>query len=208
MAGLHHADSPRRHAVAMPRGGNADQARWIELKRIEIMPFGTCGHRSRALAGREADHAALGHGTQVLRQHDVGVRGGDCGVEDRAQKRASVGHGIGWGRTRGHAGVLIHPPSPKENPRKGPSRGGGVPDFLSDDRLRQPPTSELMISPNLSQVSPLKRMSCICEIGAKSVGLVLIFTPGNRPTTTRLCRFAACFMMLARVRSLPHCFST
>ena len=31
-----------------------------------------------------------------------------------------------------------------------------------------------MISPNSSQLSPLKRINCICSIGKKSVGLVLI----------------------------------
>ena len=35
------------------------------------------------------------------------------------------------------------------------------------------------MSPKRSQVSPLNFISCNCEIGAKSDGLVLIFTPGS-----------------------------
>ena len=35
---------------------------------------------------------------------------------------------------------------------------------------RQLETSALRISPKRSQASPLKRISCTCEIGAKSVG--------------------------------------
>jgi hypothetical protein len=30
----------------------------------------------------------------MLRQHDIGMRGGDSCVENRAQERASVGHGV------------------------------------------------------------------------------------------------------------------
>jgi hypothetical protein len=30
----------------------------------------------------------------VSRQHDIGVCGGDGGIEDRAQERAVVGHGF------------------------------------------------------------------------------------------------------------------
>ena len=36
-----------------------------------------------------------------------------------------------------------------------------------------------MIGPNRSHVSPLNRCICNCSIGAKSVGLVLIFVPGR-----------------------------
>jgi hypothetical protein len=53
----------------------------------------------------------------MLRQHDIGMRGGNRGVEDRAQERASVGHEVTRGRPR-TCKALIHPISPKENPRK------------------------------------------------------------------------------------------
>ena len=49
------------------------------------------------------------------------------------------------------------------------------------DNSGYPPTSALKISPKRSQVSPLKRINCSCESGAKSVAEVLTLTPGNRP---------------------------
>ena len=92
MAGLDHLDAARRHAVAMARGGDADEARRRELERVEIMPLGGRGHRGRALAGGEADHAAFRRGRQMRRENDVGMRGGNGGVVERAKQRASVGH--------------------------------------------------------------------------------------------------------------------
>ena len=92
MAGLDHPDAPRRHAVAVAGGGDADQASRVERQRVEIMPLGGRGHRGGALAGGKADHPAFRRGAQMRRQHDIGMRGGDGRIEDRAQERASVGH--------------------------------------------------------------------------------------------------------------------
>ena len=78
--------------VAMP-----GQPRRLQAERVEIMPLRRRGHRGRSLAGGKTDHPAFRHRAQMRRQHDVGMRGGDGGVEDRAQERASVWswlHGI------------------------------------------------------------------------------------------------------------------
>ena len=56
------------------------------------MPFRGGGHRGRALAGGKTDHPALRNGTQMRRQHDVGMSGSDGGIENRAQEGAFVGH--------------------------------------------------------------------------------------------------------------------
>src|SRR6516164_632567 len=92
----------------------------------------------------------------------------------------------------------------KENHR-GLARGGKLRCGREGD---QPPTSEEMTSPNRSQLSPLKRISCNCESGAKSVGEVLTFTPGKRPKGSKSLMLAACFIMFSRVRSLPQFLST
>ena len=92
MAGLDHPDPPRRHAVAVARGGKAGQPRGIQPQRIEIMPFGRGGHRGRALSGGKADHAAFRRSRQMRRQHDVGMCGRDGRIEDRTQEGTSVGH--------------------------------------------------------------------------------------------------------------------
>jgi len=93
MTGLDHPDPPRRHAVAVAGSGDAGQLRRIEFERIEIVPLGGRRHRRRALAGGEADHPAFRHRAQMRRQHDIGMRGRNGRVKDRAQERASVGHG-------------------------------------------------------------------------------------------------------------------
>src|SRR5664279_5424181 len=72
----------------------------------------------------------------------------------------------------------------------------------------QPPTSALMMSPKRSHVPPLKRISCNCDSGAKSVADVLILTPGSSPPSSRSLMPAAWLMMFSRVRSSPHCCST
>ena len=86
------------------------------------MPLGGGGHRGSALAGGKADHPALRYAAQMLRQHDIGMRGGNCGVEDRAQERASVGHGAPSEELNDMTplSILI---AAKENPRKRCSRG-------------------------------------------------------------------------------------
>ena len=94
MAGLDHPDPPRRHAVAVARGGKAGQPRRIEPQRIEVVPLGRSGHRRRALAGGEADHPALRRRAQMRRQHDVGMRGRDGRIKDRTQEGTSVGHDL------------------------------------------------------------------------------------------------------------------
>src|SRR5258708_3569202 len=72
----------------------------------------------------------------------------------------------------------------------------------------QPPTSPLMRGPNNSQRSPLNRSICICLIGAKSFGPVLILEPGSSMSSSRFLRLAACFMTFSRVRLSPLCLST
>src|SRR3989442_1070219 len=44
-------------------------------------------------------------------------------------------------------------------------------------------------------------------IGAP-VALVLILIPGSSSGSSRFLRLAACFMMVSRLRSLPHCLRT
>ena len=56
------------------------------------MPLGSRGHRGRALAGGEADHAALGRGRRCGARIVFGMGGGNGGVEERAEQGASVGH--------------------------------------------------------------------------------------------------------------------
>ena len=115
MAGLDHPDPARRHAVAVPRGGKAGQSRRIEAKRVEVMPFGSSGHRCRSLAGGEADHPALRRRAQMRRQHDVGMRGRNGRVKDRTQEGTSVGHDRNGQLWTGS--LVIHPIAAKENPR-------------------------------------------------------------------------------------------
>src|SRR6476659_9207595 len=115
------------------------------------MPLGGRGHRGGALAGGKADDAALRYGAQMRRQHDIGVRGGDRGVKNRAQKRASVGHGfIGLEKDmRCRLSIRFRQ---KKTPAA--CRGG-----LREAMVRrQPPTSPSMMSPKRSQVSPLNFM--------------------------------------------------
>ena len=115
MAGLDHPDPPRRHAVAVARGGKAGQPCGIEPERVEVMPFGGRRHRRCALAGGKADHAAFRCGPQMRREHDVGMRGRDSRIKDRTQEGTSVGHDAQrrlWTGT-----VVIHPIAAKENPR-------------------------------------------------------------------------------------------
>ena len=94
MAGLHHPDPPRRHAVAVAGGRDAGEPRWRQSQFVEIVPLRGRGHGGGALAGGETNHAAFRHRTQMPRQHDFGMRGGNGGVEHRAQERASVGHAV------------------------------------------------------------------------------------------------------------------
>ena len=80
--------------MAVAGGGDARKALRVQFERVEIMPLGGCGHRGRALAGGKADHPAFRNGAKMRRQHDIGMRGGHRGIEDRAQQRAAIGHGL------------------------------------------------------------------------------------------------------------------
>jgi hypothetical protein len=51
----------------------------------------------------------------MWRQHDIGMRGGDGCIKDRAQERASVSHG--FQDNRADIRLLIPPLGAKENPR-------------------------------------------------------------------------------------------
>ena len=116
MAGFDHPDAPGRHAMAVAGGGDAQEPRRLQFERVEIMPFRGRGQRGSALAGGKADHPAFRHRAQMPAQHDVGMRGGDGRIEDRAQERASVGHRL-HGNFSGTGGPVIHPIAAKENPR-------------------------------------------------------------------------------------------
>src|SRR5712671_7771234 len=51
-------------------------------------------------------------------KRDVGMRGGDGGIEDRAEEGASVSHRLAsWDLRWKHATPVIHPIQAKENPR-------------------------------------------------------------------------------------------
>ena len=94
MAGLHHPDPPRRHAVAVAGGGDAGEPDGIEFECIEIVPLRGGRQRCGALAGGETNDAPFRYRTQMPRQHHSGMRGGNRGVEHGAQERASVGHAV------------------------------------------------------------------------------------------------------------------
>src|ERR1700721_687193 len=94
MAGLDPPDPPCRYAMAVPRGGEPRQARRVKLEFVEIVPFRGGSHCGRAFAGGEADDLSPRCGRQMSRQDDIRMRGGNSGIENRAQQRASVGHGV------------------------------------------------------------------------------------------------------------------
>jgi hypothetical protein len=88
------------------------------------MSFRRRGHRGRGLAGGQTDHASLRYRAQMRRQHDVGVCGGDGGIEDRAQQRASVGHGLTGSGITGLAIGISDAGYPSDwRKRKPPRRG-------------------------------------------------------------------------------------
>src|SRR5438067_538192 len=58
------------------------------------------------------------------------------------------------------------------------------------------------------EIVPNERIRCICSIGKKSVGLVLILIPGKSTSLVKSFRLAACRITFSRVRSSPHCLST
>jgi hypothetical protein len=55
----------------------------------------------------------------MRRQHDVGMSGGDGGVENRAQERSSVSHCVPESEVE-TCKAFIHPIAAKENPRGTP----------------------------------------------------------------------------------------
>ena len=90
MAGLDHPDPARRHAMAVAGGGDADEARRIELERVEIVPLGGRRHRRRALAGGEADHPAFrqrGANAPTARRRDA--------RQQRLHRRWRAAEGVG-----------------------------------------------------------------------------------------------------------------
>jgi len=113
-----HADAAGRHAVAMARGGDADEALRRELERVEIVPLGGRGHCSRALAGGEADHAPFRRGPQMRRQNRAGMGGGNGGVVERAEQGTSVGHDEGLQRTEMMATKSPAPCLPHQAPKR------------------------------------------------------------------------------------------
>ena len=125
-------DSPRRHAMAVPGGGDPQQSRRLQFERVEIMPLGGGGHRGGALAGGEADHPAFRYRAQMLAQHDIGMS-----AAPRPHRRSRAGEGVG----RSSVQVLDrewmgagYPSNPgkRKPPRAGP-RGSSV--CLSADRV-------------------------------------------------------------------------
>ncbi len=125
MAGFDDLDPPRRHAMAVAGGGDAGQAPRLEPERVEIVPLCGSRHGGGALAGGKTDHLALGDGAQMRSQHDIGMRGGDRGIENRAQQRASVGHGLA-GIRGGNMGcrLSILLPQKKTPAKRKPCEGG------------------------------------------------------------------------------------
>ena len=77
---------------------------------------------------------------------------------------------------------------PKEEARAPPpAKGGGVWRSAQLD-------SAWMTSPKNSQLSPLKRISCIASIGAKSVSEVFTWMPGSRIGTRTSSEVAAAWI--------------
>src|SRR4051812_36207211 len=101
----------------MPGGSEAREPRRRQSESVEVVPLRGGSHRSGALAGGEADHPPFRYGAQMRRKHHVGVGGGDRGIEDGAQERASVAHGSLGIRESKILKQLIHPIASKENPR-------------------------------------------------------------------------------------------
>ena len=101
MAGLDHPDPPRRHAVAVARGGKAGQARRIEPERVEIVPLRPQRPSRRRPCRRRGRSRGPWARRQVGAQHDVGMRRRDGRVEDRTQEGSPVGHGLQRGRLTG-----------------------------------------------------------------------------------------------------------
>ena len=173
VAGLDHPDPPRRHAMAVARGGDAGQPCRVEPERVEIMPLGSCRHRGRALAGGEADHPAFRRRAQMRRQHDVRMRGRDGRIEDRTQEGTPVGHVCTGAKRTGSQ--VIHPIAAKENPRGMPAGA-----LLASNRpisiLRlAADVAASMTSPKRSQASPLNFCSWTCrnrgKVGSAGVDL-------------------------------------
>src|SRR5215510_11346513 len=160
MAGLDHADTPCRHAMAVTGGGDADQPRRLHFQFIEIVPLGAGGERSAPLADGKTDHSTLWNGAQMPAQHHIGMRRGNRRIENRAQERASVGHRILVRAESGEA--VIRCIGAKENPRGAMPGGGAAFAYRPIGIDNQPPTSPLMMSPKRSQISPLNLMSCSC----------------------------------------------
>ena len=79
--------------MAVARDGEAGEPLRIDAEVVEIMPLHRGRHRGRRLAGAEAENAPRGRRRQMRRQHPIGMRGRDRGVEDGAEQRAGVGHG-------------------------------------------------------------------------------------------------------------------
>src|SRR6516225_6013160 len=130
-----------------------------------------------------------------------------CDNADKTRLRGSLRPRIDLVSVLGVVTIVVAPVVVivgKENPREPCPREQIAIGGESD----QPPTSEEMTSPNRSQLSPLKRISCNCESGAKSVGEVLTLTPGKRPKGSKSLMLAACFIMFSRVRLLPQFLST
>jgi hypothetical protein len=127
VAGFDDPDAPGRHAVAMAGGGDADQPIRLKPKRVEIIFLRGRSHGRSALAGGETDHASFRDGVQVLRQHDIRMRGGDGSVENRAQERASVGHGV-TESSREEKGMQR--PYPTYSGKRKPLRCAGQPEAL------------------------------------------------------------------------------
>ena len=94
--------------VAMPVSRDG-----VEPKRVEIMPFGRSRHRSRALAGGEANHPAFRRRAQMRRQHDVGMRGRDGRIEYRTQEGTPVGHVLQRGEEGQEVRLSIQSPQKK-----------------------------------------------------------------------------------------------
>src|SRR3954465_11879552 len=94
MTGFYPLDPSSRHAVTVPGGGDAQKPRGRQAQLVEIMALDGCGHRRCGLARGETDHPLARQRPQVRREHAVGMRRANGGIENRAQQRTSVDHGF------------------------------------------------------------------------------------------------------------------
>ena len=117
MAGLDHPDPPRRHGVAVARGGKAGQPRGIEPQRIEIVPFGRGRHRGRRPCRRQGRSRGLSVPGRRCADSTTSGCAAATAASKIARKRGRRSVMVCNGRWLAGWGLVIHPIAAKENPR-------------------------------------------------------------------------------------------